>query len=106
MGKLYTSLIRITNYITLRRVMMANKDTKVLVCIGGAEFVLSADKAVEVLEMFNGAERYDHYVNWGNTSGPREESYHVWEEPTLVTLKSLPVGLYQCAKLAGKKERS
>lgn len=85
---------------------MANKDTKVLVCIGGTEFVLSADKAVEVLEMFNGAERYEHYIDWKSSGGPREESHHVWEEPTLVTLKSLPVGLYQCAKLAGKKERS
>jgi hypothetical protein len=101
MGRLFTLLIKLN----LRRLIMANKDTKVLVSIGGAEFVLSADKAVEVLEMFSGAERYEHYVDW-KSSGPREESHHIWEEHTIVNLKSLPLGLYQCAKLAGKKERS
>ena len=84
---------------------MASKECKMLVTVGGNEFVMSASDASAVLEMFASAERYEHYTDWGAKEEDRAETHHVWEESAVVTIKSMPLGLYQCAKLAGKRVR-
>lgn len=67
--------------------------------VGG--FVLDADKALAIMEMLRGAERYRAKYNGNNTT------YHVWPyEPdtTLVDIAYLTDSQYALAKIAGKPE--
>ena len=70
----------------------------VTACYGDA--VMSPEDALTLLEIYSRAEKYEHYTNYIT----KEESHHVWDVPSLVSVKSISTSLYQCAMLAGKRE--
>lgn len=81
--------------------MKEKEDSKVVVTLNGVEYVMSASKVTALLDVASTLERYEHYTDWRAEGRP--ESHHVWEEPCLVRISTLPSGMYQMAKLAGKR---
>jgi|TARA_R110000803_G_scaffold26172_1_gene62175 hypothetical protein len=79
--------------------------TKVLINIGGRKYVLDRDKAVQILELMSGYEVFESRWHKGS-----DDTYHVFKPDASeilhngVNISSLPVDLYEIAKLAGKPE--
>jgi hypothetical protein len=67
-------------------------------CYG--DVVMAPEDALTLLEIYSRAEKYEHHTNYTT----KEESHHVWDILSLVSVKSISTALYQCAKLAGKRE--
>lgn len=87
---------------TLRTRLM----NKAIVQIGYNNYVLDTEKAIKLLSILDGAERYE--TKWRNEK-EGGTTYHVWnpaESPAdgMKELKLMPEQLYRLAKLAGKPE--
>lgn len=64
------------------------------------DVVLSPEDALTLLEIYSRVEKYEHHTNYTT----KEESHHVWDAKSLLSVHSISTALYQCAKLAGKRE--
>ena len=87
---------------TLRTRLM----NKAIVQIGYNNYVLDTEKAIKLLSILDGAERYE--TKWRNEK-EGGTTYHVWnpdDSPAdgMRELKLMPEQLYRLAKLAGKPE--
>jgi len=73
---------------------------KCIVSAVSGDVVMPLEDAVVMLEIYSRAERYEQHTNWAT----KEQSQHIWDSDNLMSVKSLPLSVYQCAKLAGKRE--
>ena len=80
--------------------MQGKLEGKCIVSASYSEIVVSPEDAMTLLDIYSRAEKYEHHINYTT----KEESHHVWDMPSLINVKSIPLSLYQCAKLAGKRE--
>lgn len=70
----------------------------VILEFGNASYVVTKEKAFELIAFLEAAEVYtSRYKDGGYT-------HHVYPNETLPTMKILPDSLYQMAKLAGKPD--
>jgi hypothetical protein len=83
-----------------KRIMQGKLEGKCIVSASYSEIVVSPEDAITLLDIYSRAEKYEHHTNYTT----KEESHHVWDMPSLINVKSIPLSLYQCAKLAGKRE--
>jgi hypothetical protein len=78
--------------------------TKAIIKMGYKNFVLDAEKALQVLALMEDAEIYES--KWHGSDRPEGEqhTYHIYSQEFdgLRTMEVLPSKLYQMAKLAGK----
>ena len=75
---------------------------KAIIQVGYKEYAIDARKAVEIMELLEGAERYQSKY-WG---GGKPTTYHVYEDAdeSVKNIQLLDEKLYRMAKLAGKPE--
>jgi len=72
---------------------------KAVIKYGWDEYVVSAEDALKIIKIVEGAERYARRYNEG------ESAYYVWDEPLSgLTLDLLTEEQYKVVKLAGKPE--
>jgi hypothetical protein len=81
-------------------IMEDKPSMKCIVSAVSGDVVMPLEDAVVMLEIYSRAERYEHHTNWTT----KEQSRHIWESDTLMSVRSLATSAYQCAKLAGKRE--
>ena len=74
--------------------------SKVIVELGYKSYVMEADKALALMELLQGAERYQSKYHGGG----RGNTHHVYDEEFDMSIKYMPDKLYGMAKLAGKPE--
>jgi hypothetical protein len=76
---------------------------KAIVNIGYKNYVMDAEKALQLLSVLEGAELYDSRWN----SETKQSSYFIYPQDSgdfIWEMKILPDALYRLAKLAGKPE--
>lgn len=78
--------------------------SKCVVSVGYKNFVVDSDKGVQLLELLGDAEVYED--KW--RSETKENTHHIYpnDDSGLVSLRLLPQGFYNMAKLAGKPNNS
>jgi hypothetical protein len=75
---------------------------KVVISFGYKSYVVDGDKALQIMELLQGAEQYEYKYRAASEGGT---THHVFESDlTMVDIKFLPNELYQMYKLAGKPE--
>ena len=74
--------------------------SKVIVELGYKSYVMEADKALALMELLQGAERYQSKYHGGG----KGNTHHVYDEEFDMSIKYMPNKLYAMAKLAGKPE--
>lgn len=76
---------------------------KVIMTFGYKSYVVDGDKALQVMELLQGAEQYECKYRTPTEGG---STHHIFDSDlTAVDLKFLPNELYQMYKLAGKPDR-
>lgn len=78
---------------------------KSIVKIGYKDYVMSADQALTLLALLEGAEIYES--KWDAAS--KNTSHYIYQQDTsdfIREMKILPTALYNLAKLAGKPNRT
>ena len=80
--------------------MMEKKESKCIVTAAYGDLFVSPEDAVALLEIYSRAERYERY----NEYNKKIESHHIWDGVAGIQITSMSMSLYQCAKLAGKRE--
>lgn len=91
---------KILDSVKEKSIMSEKKESKCVVSAAYGDVVMSPEDAITLLEIYSRTESYEHHTNYTT----KEESHHVWDSPNLVRITSIPLALYQCAKLAGKRE--
>ena len=93
-------LHRMEKLFTYKEISMS----KVILNMGYRQFVLDADKALTLLNMLSGAERYESKYHSATDNQPSHNTYHVYpiagDEGFTITL--LMDDSYKLYKLAGK----
>lgn len=75
---------------------------KVVISFGYKSYVVDGDKALQIMELLQGAEQYEYKYRAASEGGT---THHVFDSDlTMVDIKFLPNELYQMYKLAGKPE--
>lgn len=76
---------------------------KVIMTFGYKSYVVDGDKALQVMELLQGAEQYESKYRPLAEGGT---THHIFDSDlTVVDIKFLPNELYQMYKLAGKPAR-
>lgn len=76
---------------------------KVIMSFGYKSYVVDGDKALQIVEMLQGAEQYESKYRSPAEGGT---THHIYDaDLSMVELKFLPTSLYQMYKLAGKPDR-
>lgn len=76
---------------------------KIILTFGYKSFVVDGNKALQIMELLQGAEQYECKYRTATEGG---STHHVFAtDITAVDLKFLPNDLYQMYKLAGKPDR-
>jgi hypothetical protein len=80
---------------------MSNDSGKVVINFGWKEMVFSLEDGIEILKIFDRAERYtERYI-----SATKSTSYHAFkDEDETITAKVITNEKYNIAKLAGKPQ--
>jgi hypothetical protein len=73
--------------------------TKVIVAVGYTQYVLDAKDALQLLDLMNGAEKYE--AKW-RAGGDTTHHVYAQEDDNTITMKLLPQHMYTMYKLAGK----
>jgi hypothetical protein len=79
---------------------------KALIKYGYKDYLLPAHKALEILEVLEGAELWDSVYHAHEDIKKATTTYHAYpaEGPKPDTLELIPDDLYRMAKLAGRPE--
>lgn len=76
--------------------------SKVIISFGYKSYVVDGDKALQIMELLQGAEQYEYKYRSASEGGT---THHVYDtDLSMLDIKFLPNELYQLYKLAGKPE--
>jgi len=76
--------------------------SKVIISFGYKSYVVDGDKALQIMELLQGAEQYECKYRTAAEGG---STHHVYStDLSMLDIKFLPNELYQMYKLAGKPE--
>ena len=80
--------------------------SKLIVNLGYRQIVLDADKAIALLDLLDGAERYEAKYHSAVNSTPAFNTHHIYpvDPDTGITLTMLSTESYNMYKLAGRPE--
>ena len=74
--------------------------SKVIISFGYRSFVVDGDKALQIMELLQGAEQYEYKYRSAAEGGTTHHVYNT--DLSMLDIKFLPNELYQMYKLAGK----
>ena len=76
--------------------------SKVIISFGYKSYVVDGDKALQIMELLQGAEQYESKYRSAAEGGTTHHVYNT--DLSMLDIKFLPNELYQMYKLAGKPE--